>query len=318
MRHSRVLGGSVAAFSALVLILLMAAAVRGQEESKANFVGLDANPTGNTATSLETIDYCARLEADATTQVDLVVDEIPEDRPAISFEMHVTYDPKIVEVTAIETEGSVLGSEGQYQPTTPFTDPLPDSDGDFRVSIIDVASNATPGANMETGPGVLTRITFRGKAAGVTVLGIDADLPNTYPAIFDDQNTIIPVVNIGAAALAVGQDCAAPPAGGTLTPVPTPGPIETPTPGATDGSGTPPAGGDGDGSPAPGPGTPDLSSPSGQATATAVAAESGGNTDDDNGSDGGSTALIIILVAAGLAAAGGGGWALYRWRLRRP
>jgi hypothetical protein len=328
IRHPRVLIGTVAAVPALVIIALALAAGgarAGQSESRAAFVGLDADPVGSTATSLGTIDYCHRVEPGVITDVDLVVDEIPADRPIIAFEMHITYDPAVVEVTAID-EHFLLGAVGSFQPTSPLTDILPDRDGDFRLSVLDLASNGPPGANMESGPGVLTRITFRGLAAGVTTLGIVADPPNAYPAMFDDQNTVITVDDVGSAALAIGQPCPAQPAGGSITPVPIPADSETPGPDATaDGStGTPSTDGDadnGDGSgedssPTPGPGTPDLSSPSGQATATAVAAQAGG-PDDDGDSGGTSTLLIVVLVVAGVALAGGGGWALYRRRLKR-
>jgi len=227
-------------------------------------LSIDANVQGNTATSIGPIDGCARVEPGAQIDVDYIVDAVPEDRPLIAFEVDIRYNPDLIEVVAVDYD-LMLAAVGTYQPFVDLTDELPDSDGDYRLVVLDTASQTElrdpstgeitqPEANVERGKGTLARITLRAKAPGVTEVNVGYDPPDgPYPLTQDTQNETIIVDKIGGVSIAIGQDC--PPEviapkiidppntegcifGGECSPTPegqTPGPQDQ-TPAAGDGS----------------------------------------------------------------------------------
>ena len=270
---------------------------------------MDANPSGNTATSLGNLDPCVRVEPGASATIDLVVDAVPVDRPLIGFEVHVKYDPALLQIATVDNE-FLLAAVGAYEPFEGLGDILPDSDGDLLVAVADLASNRTPGANVETGKGVLSRITLTARAAGIAAVAPGFNPPDIYPGLIDAKNKTMEVRSIGGIKIAVGQDCPAGPAQvdpTTLpsldsidasfapTPIPTRVP-ETPGPSALPLSGSPTRAGTG--------------TPRGSATPPA-------NSVTDEGDGGASTGTVILVVAlamAGVALAAGGGFMLYRRR----
>ncbi len=170
-------------------------------------IALDPVTAGNGATQLGPRDGCRRVERGAFTDVDLVVDSIPETRPAIAFQVDVKYDPRTLEVTGYDV-AFLLASVGAYEPFPGLSDPLPDRDGSFRVSVLDIESRTDPPANVESGAGVLARISFRAKAEGTSRLTVDFNpRVGIYPAVQDIQNQTIEVNSLGGAALSVGRDC---------------------------------------------------------------------------------------------------------------
>ncbi len=247
-----------------------------------SLVAVDAIPEGNTATTLAAIDSCARVEPGAQAVVDLVVDTIPADRPMIAFQMAVTYDPNLLEVTKYD-QNMLLGAVGRYEPFQAFNDPVPDTDGKLDMGILDLASNdGDPKSNTESGRGVLVRVTFQAKAAGISTIAITPARSDEYPAIMDYLNTPTGIDRLGAAKVAVGEDCPAIAPGELITPLP---PIETtaPSPAAAASPAAPPAG-------------------------TGITAES-----EDSGPSAGLIILATVLGGGGLAAAAGG-WLLYQRR----
>jgi hypothetical protein len=194
-----------------VLLLAFAAlpedAVATHSTSTIGLLAIDANSERNAATSLGPINGCSRIEPDAQTTVDYVVDAIPQDRPMIGFEAQVSYDPQLLEVVEADYR-LLLAAAGNHQPFTGQSDQLPDSDGSLRMQVLDTASTTDPEANVETGPGVLARLTFRAKAAGLAGINIAVSRdPLTYPIVLDTQNELIFAERTGSASLAIGQDC---------------------------------------------------------------------------------------------------------------
>lgn len=174
--------------------------------STIQLIAMDADPTGNGATTLDHLDPCVRAEPGSEVTVDLIVDAVPADRPLIGFELHIKYDPNVLEVIAIDN-GFLLGAVGTFDAFDALSDTLPDSDGDFLLAVADLASNGPPGANMETGKGVLTRVTFKAKSIGISDVAPGFAPPEVYPALYDNQNTTIEVRTIAAIKVAVGEDC---------------------------------------------------------------------------------------------------------------
>lgn len=311
-----VLPAAVAAIAVMIGALALMHGPAGAQvqtsDATISLMAIDAVTTGNTATTLGTIDDCVRAEVGAEVTVDVTVDAIPVERQLIGFQMALHYDADLLQATAVD-KGLLLGAVGEYQPFEAFSDELPDSDGTLTMAMVDVASNSSPGANMESGPGVLARVTFVAQARGAGPITIDPG-PNPALSIMDNSNRTIGIERLGAATVSVGEDC---PALGpeaqitvlpsTTTPSPIPGMTATPaeqSPGAASPTGAvsspTPAG-----SPAPGTGE------TGKPTTTNA---TGGAGDDDGDSDTGMIILAALLAGGGLAAAGGGGWLLYRRR----
>jgi len=183
------------------------AALATHSSSMIGLLAIDADPEGNTATSLGLINGCSRVETGAQLDVDYVVDSIPDGRPMIAFEAEIRYDPRVLEVVSVDYD-FLLAAVGAYQPVAGLTDKLPDSDGKFRLSVLDAASTTDPEANVERGAGVLARITFSAKAAGVSEVAIGVQQePALYPYVQDTKNESILAERAGGISLAVGQDC---------------------------------------------------------------------------------------------------------------
>jgi hypothetical protein len=266
--------------------------------------------------------------------VDLVVDAVPappETNGMISFQVWIDYSPDILEVTSADYE-FLLGATGSFSPIEAFGDDTPDTDGRFSASIVDAAVNdPANGDNVETGPGVLARITLTAKAQGVATVAPAVDPSDTnpeayeaYPAVYANQNLPYQVESVAGAMVAVGQDCPVPP---ESTPAATTVPrldetlvaqnVTPAPPGGSTGEPTPGSSGDGATEPTP--------------TNGASGQEPGGSdgTGDDDGnnitnveeSDGGVGAGTIALVAglavAGVAFAAVGGRMLLSQRARR-
>jgi hypothetical protein len=293
-----------------------------QSQATIQLIGADAITAGNTAAAIGVRDSCVRAEVGQDVTVDIIVDEIPADRPMIGFQMWVRYDPALLQVVGANSD-LMLGAVGQYQPFPGLSDPLPDTDGQYQIVIADLASRVadeeagTPAANMESGKGTLSRLTFRAIAPGRSDVGPAFEGADIYPSIIDPQNTTIGVDSIAVAVVAIGQDCGSVPPAEQVTSLP---PIEVVQ------GGTPPASGSGeepsptrtlapgetpaptddsdvtDGSPTP---TPDTAS---SPTTTATVLPGAG----DDGTDTGMVAFAAVLALIGAAMAGAGGFVLYR------
>lgn len=97
-------------------------------------MAIDADPTGNTATHVETIDPCASLAGPGSTAtIDIAVDQIPDE--AISgIGITVLYDPAVVSVTALDFQ-YLMAAAGPMQ-TFDSSDGLPDTDGEFHIDVL--------------------------------------------------------------------------------------------------------------------------------------------------------------------------------------
>ena len=300
-------------FAVVMSMLALATDAGAQSSDTAHLVAVDADITGNTATSLGPLNACTRVDAGGTVKLDLVVDAVPASRPLIAYQINVEYDPNLLEVTAADNE-FLLGAKGAYEPFEGLSDPLPDRDGNYLIIIADIGSQPDLN-NIESGPGVLTRLTFKGKGQGLSTVAPVFNPPDEYPALIDMQNTTIGVDSIGAASVAVGQVCPGPiEATPVITELPPidqiPGlqtPVLTPTPAAA----TEPAGQ----SPTP---TASSETRTPRVSPTGTGGEDGKNITGLDESDGGTgTGTVVAVAALALAGAGlAGGGALMLLRRR--
>jgi hypothetical protein len=184
-----------------VLILQPGAGLAAQSTATIALAAMDVDTSGNAPTFVGPIESCRRVEPGATVDVDLVVKEIPPDRPLTAIQFTIFYDAAVVNVTGRDVNlmlSAIPDSAGISFP--PLTDPLPDADGGFQAAGIDFSQTAR-----ETGPGVLLRLTLKAVGSGLSVLSPNAS--NEALLIFDHANSQIGIDTINSAFLAVGIDC---------------------------------------------------------------------------------------------------------------
>jgi len=263
-------------------------------------IGLDVDPAGNTATSLESIDSCISVSRGNTFQVDVFVADVVD---LSAWEILFRYDPAVVKLVDRDVQMFLAASPGSevFDPS----ETLPDGGGLYRLAAIDLAIPHSP----DSGSGVLGRLTLQAMASGVSpaeIARIDDDGNGTIdagPLLTDADGTAIapsdprgffagPIAN---AAIAVDISCEA------ITPVPsptavaTPPPAESPTPAASPGPAltSPTATTPGTALPTNTPAVTRTTTPAPTASSTPTPAVTDG--DDDGG-----LPWVIALVVAGL------------------
>jgi hypothetical protein len=199
-------------------------------ETDKTVVGVDVDPSGNTATSLSTIDRCIEVSSGQTVDIDVFVDAIPEDRDLDGFNYLLHYDTSKLQVNACNHEMLLASEPGSYvkvlgdEPCD--TGSPPDTDGTLLVAVADLDAAPEPGGSL----GVLGRYQLEAVGSGITVLtispaggGILADSsPSWIPVDEIHDGNWTPVHGI----VAIDEPCPGP----DWTPTPTPSPTPTPTP----------------------------------------------------------------------------------------
>lgn len=193
-------------YLALLAVALAGAAFFGLRSVRADDtpiarLAFDMDTTGNTATSLGPTEDCTSVAGPGDTiVVDAIVDQIPANG-ILGFGGDILYDPVVVKVTAYDYS-YLLAAAG---PMIPFVlnDPLPDTDGDFRVDVGDLSQN------IETGPGVLLRITFQAVGDGTSVISFDdVSGGDGTPDVIDRDSIPYYVINeMDTGTIGVGHPC---------------------------------------------------------------------------------------------------------------
>lgn len=170
----------------LVAALAAPALLRAQEETAV--IGIDADPSGNSATRLGTIDSCVEVTAGSTFQVDLFVRDVTD---LLAWEAYLETDPLVVEILDRDVQ--------LFQAANPGSDVLdgsevtPDDDGLYRLSAVDTADPQAP----DSGSGVLARITLEAVGTGVSPLRLphrdldDDGTPDQGPFLRDVDADVI-------------------------------------------------------------------------------------------------------------------------------
>jgi hypothetical protein len=148
--------GSLAALVAFAVITLSSSdsAVEATHLTGADYIGIDANPTGNTATSLGTRDDCIEVTSGGSVDIDITISNIPSIQRMIGFAYKLYFDPDNVFPSASDSASYLIGSAPGSAGGQVTNDATP---GLLNVSGYD--TGPVPGSS-EVGSGVLTRITF--------------------------------------------------------------------------------------------------------------------------------------------------------------
>lgn len=126
-------------------------------------LGVDANPAGNTATSLGPIESCQPVELNETFDIDLYVKDVDE---LLAWELWFVYDKEILNVTAVDVE--LFQDADPNSNVFDASEAVPDSDGIFVPAAVDLGQDSA-----NSGSGVLARLTLRAVGPGIS----DASLP---------------------------------------------------------------------------------------------------------------------------------------------
>jgi hypothetical protein len=151
------------AWAVLVLIVIFLAQsllqARDGAAQQSLALGVDADPAGNTAASLGTIQSCVSVSSGQTFQVDVFITGVAD---LLAWEAYFVYDPAIVKVVERDVQMFQAANPGSQVFDT--SEALPDQDGRYRVSAVDIAEPAAP----DSGSGVLARLTLVAVSAGVS------------------------------------------------------------------------------------------------------------------------------------------------------
>ncbi|MEK6967075.1 MAG: NosD domain-containing protein [Nanoarchaeota archaeon] len=160
-------------------------------------VGIDADPAGNDATSLGTIDYCISVATNSTFDIDTFVDSIPLDKDLAGFTYKIFFNNILLSVNGHD-HGLLLSSQ-PGSTLADFSDQVIDTDGSHFVSVVDTGT-AEPGGSK----GVLGRYTLKALSSGITSVFL------TETDIFNSSANTIPIDNITSITVAIDEPCPQP------------------------------------------------------------------------------------------------------------
>ena len=156
-----------AALTAMMLALAASAGgilARGYSAAQeAVSIGVDAGPTGNTATSLGPIDSCVSVSTGDTFQVDLFVTDVAD---LLAWEAYFVYDMSVINIDSRDV--MMLQAANAGSNVFDVSEGLPDIDGYYRVAAVDLADPPAP----DSGSGVLARLTLKAIGTGVSPLSL--------------------------------------------------------------------------------------------------------------------------------------------------
>ena len=128
-------------------------------------LGIDANPSGNEATSLGPTDTCRATSSGQTFDMDLIVRDVDQ---LLAWEIYIDFDDRRLEVVDRNVDlfqGANAGSN-----VFDVSDRLPDTESPYRAAAADTSDPPTP----DSGSGVMARLTFKAKASGVAAIAVSS------------------------------------------------------------------------------------------------------------------------------------------------
>ena len=207
------------------LVLVPAADRAGGQSLPA--IGIDADPAGNTGTSLGPIDACRRVEGVEPFAVDIFVRDVPN---IDGIQVTLAYNAAILRPLGQEVHLFLASSAGSN--VLDFSTPATGATGEYIAAAFDFGQNAS-----EAGTGAAIRIQFEALQRGVSTLAvrgvivITADGSPMQPADAAGFYT----GSLASAAVGVDTACQPPPTSpptGSSTETGPAGPARSPSPGA--------------------------------------------------------------------------------------
>lgn len=222
--------GIVALSGAALIIAALALTLAGDSAQAAapgniDVVAVDLNTTGNTASSIGTVEGCREgLTVGQIFDIDVYVIGVNVADGISGASFNLVYDPAVMRINARDSGANMMYRQAVAVPPgayfDAFSDPMPDTDGDYRHDAAEIGGAA------ESGDGVIGRFTVEILSAGVSTIdltdNIEFDDPNVLR--FGDGAPLVPLQVGDAEIHSDASTCAA------ATPSPTPGPTLSPAP----------------------------------------------------------------------------------------
>jgi hypothetical protein len=148
--------------AATLVVALWTDGVLGGSESAAEVsvsIGIDADPAGNTSSSLGAIDTCISVSTGDAFQVDLFVTDVVD---LLAWEAYFVYDVTIVDI--VDRDVMMFQAANPGSNVFDVSEGLPDIDGWYGVAAIDIADPPAP----DSGSGVLARLSLKAVRAGIS------------------------------------------------------------------------------------------------------------------------------------------------------
>jgi hypothetical protein len=165
MLHNAGLARALLAAALLIVAALAGVIMRGEESTAQtrSSIGVDADTTGNTATSLGPIDSCLSVSTGNTFQVDVFVADVTD---LLAWEAYLVYDMSVINV--VSRDGMMFQAANAGSQVFDVSEGLPDIDGRYRLAAVDLADPPAP----DSGSGVLARLTLKAVSPGVSPLSL--------------------------------------------------------------------------------------------------------------------------------------------------
>lgn len=164
LQNARFVGALLAA-ALLTLAALAGVIVQGEESTAQtrSSIGVDADPAGNTATSLGLIDSCVSVSTGDTFDVDILVADVVD---LLAWEVYFIYDGSIISI--VDHDVHMFQAADGESNILDLSEVLPDLDARYAVAAADLADPPAP----DSGSGVLARLTLKAEGPGVSPANI--------------------------------------------------------------------------------------------------------------------------------------------------
>lgn len=129
-------------------------------------LSVDVIPTGNTPTSVASIEPCASASKGDEFNVDIIIQDVTD---LLAWEMVVSYDPNVLQVIASDAQ-MFQSADGASRvlDLSETIEPGPDDDGRYHLQSVDTADPPAP----DSGSGVLARLTFKAVGEGTSPISL--------------------------------------------------------------------------------------------------------------------------------------------------
>lgn len=169
----------MASAAGLVIVALFALATFSAGSSNTAFaqdspaLGIDVDPSGNSATLLGTRQVCLAVESGDSFDIDVTVENISD---LSAWEAYLGYDASVIQVVDRDVQMFLTSAPGSN--AFDLSESVPDNSDPYRIG----AANISDPPEGVSGSGVLARLTIQAVGGGVTDLTVgpqptDADRP---------------------------------------------------------------------------------------------------------------------------------------------
>jgi len=126
-------------------------------------LGIDTDPTGNTATSLGSRQVCIAVDSGDSFDIDITVENVSE---LSAWEAYMGYDAAIVQI--VDRDVQMFLTSAPSSNSFDMSESVPDSSEPYRIG----AANLSDPLESVSGSGVLARLTLQAVGGGVTDLTV--------------------------------------------------------------------------------------------------------------------------------------------------